>query len=137
MLFILTIFAVLSAGTAFFNQNTEPIVLSPEVTAFLKGVIEECIEETGVVPNILELLKADNYVADDKNKSFLACGYRKAGALDSEGKLHPHKIASYFPDELNVLEYFQKCNKHEDEVKETAYQSYECTKVTLPYHILI
>lgn len=104
--------------------------LTDEQRERVKKYREECTEETGVEPQLIDRADRGDFVEDNNLKCFAKCFYVKAGFMNEAAELQLDVIRSKIPSEANrerALGIIEECKdvKGVDSC-DTAYAIHKC-----------
>lgn len=130
----------LSYLSCLFN-NFQNVHLSQEQKEKVKTYTAECINETGVKPEVLAEAKKGHLDNDEALKKFIHCFFLKAGIVSSDGKLNIDVALAKLPpgiDKMDTAKVLNECkNKKSNSPADMTFEMFKCYYTNSKQHVLV
>ncbi|KAJ0182649.1 hypothetical protein K1T71_002018 [Dendrolimus kikuchii] len=94
--------------------------------------IYKCMSETGVHPEVIQLIRDGTYEEDAVFKKFLYCAYVKSGYATEDGDIKIDDVAKEFSPEYNIITYLRNCISSDSDPVEKVFKYFKCYQDTSP-----
>lgn len=121
------------------NPFLQTVTLPPTQQEKAHQTASECIKETGVSTEVLVEAKKGHIGEDEALKKFVFCFFKKAGIVDSDGKLNIETAVAKLPpgiDKDDAKKILESCkSKSGKDATETVFEIFKCYHKDTKTHI--
>nr|ARO70180.1 Odorant Binding Protein 21 [Dendrolimus punctatus] len=90
----------------------------------------KCMNETGVRPEDIQLIRDGTYDEGPAFKKFIYCNYVTSGYATEDGEMKIDDIANEFPPEYNMITILKNCVTTDSDPVEKLFNSFKCYQKT-------
>ncbi|KAJ8704677.1 hypothetical protein PYW07_011865 [Mythimna separata] len=117
------------------------VTLPPTQQEKAQKLAAECVKESGVSSEVLAEAKKGHIAEDENLKKFTFCFFKKAGIVDSDGKLNVEVATAKLPpgvDKEDAKKVLEGCkSKTGKDTADTVFEIFKCYHKGTKTHILL